>query len=82
MVCESVQDLLVLAQEKQAKFFNCGQCPADSIEVGDLVLVNPHTLKLVEVEGTGKKLVQKTIGPFKVMEHINPVVYCLQLPDT
>jgi hypothetical protein len=36
----------------------------------------------VEVEGTGCKLVQKTIGSFEVMEKINPLVYRLRLPDT
>lgn len=54
----------------------------DQIDVGDLVLVNLHTLCLVETEGTGKKLVQRSIGPFEVLEKINPVVYRLHLPDT
>lgn len=45
------------------------------------MLVNPHTLKLVDVEGTGKKLVQRAIGPFEVLERINPMVYRLRLPD-
>lgn len=53
-----------------------------NLEVGDLALVNPHSLRLVDVEGTGKKLIQRTIGPFEVMEKINPVVYRLRLPDT
>ena len=46
------------------------------------MLVNPHTLKLVEVEGTGQKLVQRMIRPFEVMERINPNVYRLRLPDS
>jgi hypothetical protein len=50
-------------------------------EPGDQVLVNAHSLKLVETEGTGKKLVQRMIGPFEVMERINPLVYRLRLPD-
>jgi hypothetical protein len=40
------------------------------------------TLKLVEVEGTGWKLVQRMIGPFEVMEHINLNVYRLRLPNS
>jgi len=44
--------------------------------------VNPHTLELVDVEGTGKKLIQRMIEPFEVVERINPMVYRLQLPDT
>ncbi|KAF4619214.1 hypothetical protein D9613_005608 [Agrocybe pediades] len=78
----AARNALVLAQEKQAKAYNKGRRPGDEIEVGDLVLVNPHTLKLVEAEGTGKKLVQRTIGPFEVLEKINPVVYRLRLPDS
>ena len=45
------------------------------------MLINPHTLELVDVTGTAKKLVQKTIGPFEVVEKINPMVYRLRLPD-
>ena len=47
---------------------------------GDLVLVNPHSLELVEQKGQGAKLVQRAIGPFEVMEKINPLVYRLRLP--
>jgi hypothetical protein len=36
----------------------------------------------VDVKGTGRKLIQRTIGPFNVLEKINPVVYRLHLPDT
>jgi hypothetical protein len=54
----------------------------ESIEEGDYVLVNPHSLELVDVQGTGRKLVQHTIGLFEVMEKINPVVYCLRLLNT
>lgn len=79
---QTARDALVLAQEKQAKAFNKGRRPVDSISVGDQVLINPHTLKLVDVAGTGKKLVQRTIGPFEVLECINPVVFRLRLPDT
>lgn len=73
---------LVLAQEKQAKAFNKGRRLVPDIKVGDLVLVNPHTLKLVDVKGTGKKLVQRALGPFEVMEIINPMVYRLRLPKS
>jgi hypothetical protein len=38
-------------------------------------------MKLVDASGLGVKLVQRTIGPFEVMEKINPVVYRLRLPD-
>jgi hypothetical protein len=75
------RDSLVLAQERQARAYNKGRCVVQELKPGDLALVNPHTLKLVDVEGTGRKLVQRTIGPFEVMEKINPLVYRLRLPD-
>jgi len=64
------------------KVFNKNQQPVEEIKEGDWVLVNPHTLRLMEVEGTGRKLVQHMIGPFEVMECINPNVYRLWLPDS
>lgn len=76
------RDSLVLAQERQAKAYNEKRRVGERIEVGDQVLINPHTLKLVEAEGTGKKLVQRTIGLFEVLEKISPVAYRIRLPDT
>ena len=76
------RDALILAQECQAKAFNKNRRPVEEINEGDWVLVNPHTLRLVEVEGTGRKLVQPMIGPFEVMERINPNEYRLRLPDS
>lgn len=81
-VREDARNALVLAQEKQAKAYNKGQRPIERIEPGDLVLINPHTLKLVDAEGTGRKLIQRVIGPFEVLEKISPMVYRLRLPDT
>lgn len=72
----------MLAQEKQAQAYNKGQQVEDRIEVGNQVLINPHTLKLVDTEGTSKRLVQRAIGPFEVLKKINPVVYHVRLPDS
>lgn len=76
----SARKALVLAQEKQAKAYNKSRRNVEPLRVGDLVLINPHSLKLVDVKGTGKKLVQKTLGPFEIVEVINPMVYRLRLP--
>jgi intein/homing endonuclease len=67
---------------QQAKAYNKGRRLVENIKEGDYVLVNPHTLKLVDSQGLGAKLVQRTIGPFKVMEQINPLVYHLRLLET
>jgi hypothetical protein len=72
-----VQDAVVLAQERQAYAFNKSRCPVESIKEGDYVLVNPHSLGLINMQGMGRKLVQHAIGPFEVIEKINLVVYCL-----
>ena len=79
---KAARDAVVLAQERQARAYNKGRHPVESIEEGDFVLLNPHSLELVDVQGTGRKLIQRTIGPFKVLEKVNPVVYRIRLPDT
>ena len=76
------KDAIALAQDRQAKAYDKKCRPVQTMEVGEYALVNPHSLELVDVEGTGKKLVQRMIGPFKVVEKINPQVYRLRLPDT
>jgi hypothetical protein len=47
--------------------------------MGMLVLVNPHSLEWSESTGEGAKLVQQWIGPFEVIQKINPKVYCLKM---
>lgn len=48
-VRKAARDALILAQERQAKAYNKNRRPASElINVGDQVLVNPHTLKLEE----------------------------------
>ncbi|RDB18869.1 hypothetical protein Hypma_014481 [Hypsizygus marmoreus] len=79
---QAARDALVLAQERQAKAYNKGRIPLKEFSEGDLVLVNPHTMKLVDAQGTGRKLIQRSIGPFEVLEKVNPMVYRLRLPDT
>jgi hypothetical protein len=78
---QAARDAVILAQEQQAKAYNKGRRPVEEIKEGDYALVNPHMLELVDVKGTGRKLIQRTIGPFEVMEKINPMVYRLRLPD-
>ncbi|KII88841.1 hypothetical protein PLICRDRAFT_67617, partial [Plicaturopsis crispa FD-325 SS-3] len=77
----AARDALAHAQDRQAWAHNKSRRPAEPIEPGDFVLVNPHTLHLVEATGTGRKLVQRTIGPFEVLEKVNDQVYRIRLPD-
>ena len=76
------KDAIALAQDRQAKAYDKKRRPIEELEVGDYALVNPHSLELIDVAGTGRKLVQRMIGPFEVVEKINPMVYRLRLPDT
>jgi hypothetical protein len=78
---QTARDALVLAQEQQARVYNKHRRPVVELEPGDLVTINPHSMKLVDATGLGIKLIQQTIGPFEVMERINPVVYRLRLPN-
>ena len=76
------KDAIALAQDRQAKAYDKKRRPVEELKVGDYALVNPHSLELVDVAGTGRKLIQRMIGPFEVVERINPVVYRLRLPDS
>jgi hypothetical protein len=54
----SAKDAIALAQDRQAKAYDKKRRPVQELAVGDYALVNPHTLELVDVTGTGKKLIQ------------------------
>ena len=49
--------------------------------MGDKVLVNPHSLEWAEAKGEGAKLTTQWIGPFEVLQKINPNVYHLRMGD-
>jgi len=49
--------------------------------VGDKVLVNPHSLEWIESKGKGAKLTACWIGPFEILQKINPNVYQLRMGD-
>jgi hypothetical protein len=76
---KQARDAMALAQAAQARAYNKGR-RVEEFEKGDLVMVNPHSLELVESKRPGRKLVQRRIGPFPISEKINPLAYRLQLP--
>ena len=44
--------------------------------IGDLVLLNPHSLSFLKNKsGQGKKLLMKYDGPFEVIQKLSPVSY-------
>ena len=51
-------------------------------EVGDQVLLNPHSLRLLkDVKGRGSKLLMRYDGPFEIIRKLSPVSYQLRLPQ-
>jgi hypothetical protein len=75
------KDSIARAQETQARAHNKGRRLPEEIAEGDLVLINPHSLELLESKGAGRKLIQRRIGPFEVLEKINPQVFRLRIPS-
>jgi hypothetical protein len=78
---EAARDAIRKSVDKQAYQYDKG-CRAPTLKVGDEVLINPHSLELVDIKGRSHKLIQHKIGPFEIMEVINPTAYRLRLPDT
>ena len=78
---ESAKQAIAKAQDQQVKSFNKGRKPIPELKKGDKVLVNPHALEWVESKGEGRKLTQRWIGPFDVMQRINPNVYRLRMSN-
>jgi hypothetical protein len=77
-----VRDRLFQAQEHRRKFYDAKHRKLE-FAVGDWVwlrLLNRQALSLVD--RPKGKLCPCYVGPFKVMEKIGTVVYCLQLPAT
>jgi hypothetical protein len=63
---------LQFAQVTQQKTYNEGRL-ADEFEVGDKVLINPYSLRLLRSEkGHGKKLLMKYDGPFEISQKLGP----------
>ena len=78
---EAARDAIKRNADRQAFQYDKGH-RAPQLDVGDEVLINPHTLELIEAKGKGRKLVQRKIGPFEITEVISPTAFQLRLPDT
>ena len=46
------------------------------------MLINPHSLELINEKGASRKLMQRKIGPFEVIDIVSPTAYKLRLPDS
>jgi hypothetical protein len=78
---ESARLAIAKAQESQSKFYNKGRKAVPEFGVGSKVLISPHSLEWIESKGEGVKLVQQWIGPFEVLQRLNPRTYRVRLDD-
>jgi hypothetical protein len=76
------KDALVFANASYQRNYNKGRLVRE-FEVGDLILLNPHSLQLYSKEtGLGRKLLRKYDGPFEVLEKLSAVTYRIRLPNS
>jgi hypothetical protein len=69
------KEALQLAQVFQQRDYNNGRL-TDQFEEGDLVVLNPHSLQLLQKEkGRGNKLLMKYDGPFEIIRKLSPISY-------
>ena len=78
---DSARRAIATAQDKQAVQYNKNRRDVPEFVKGSKVLVNPHSLEWVDAKGVGAKLKQRWIGPFEVVQKINPNVYRLHMSD-
>jgi hypothetical protein len=72
----------LLRQHFQKRAYNQGRL-ALKFNVGDLVLLNPHSLSSLKNEyRRGKKLLMKYDGLFEVIQKLSPVSYQLRMPSS
>lgn len=74
------QDALARSQDAFQDAQNRKRVPLE-FNIGDLVLINPHSLRLDGPwGGKGHKLAERFEGPFEVTEKYGPTTYGLRLP--
>jgi hypothetical protein len=78
-VVKSAKDALHAAQQRQAVAANRWRREMN-IAVGDSVFLSTANIKL-KFKGL-PKLLPRWVGPFKVLEQINPVAFRLKLPSS
>ena len=74
------KEALQFAQEVQRRSYNANHTPL-TLEVGDQVLVNPHSLRMSgDWQKPGHKLLPRWEGPFEIIEKFGPNTYQIRLP--
>ena len=78
---DAARDAIKRSADQQAYQFDKG-CKAPNLAIGDEVLIDPHSLELINESGRSRKLMQRKIGPFEITEVISLMAYRLWLPDS
>jgi hypothetical protein len=77
---DQASNAIVHAKEAFAKYYNKHHLDVE-FEVGDKVLVNPHSIKLSgEWQAHGRKLLNRYEGPFEIIEKYSPITYKIRIP--
>ncbi|CAJ0928883.1 unnamed protein product [Ranitomeya imitator] len=74
---DHTQDAIRASKERMRSSAYAHRCPAPTFAPGDLVWLSGRNIRL-QVEST--RFAPHYLGPFKVLEQVNPVVYRLALP--
>jgi hypothetical protein len=81
VVRENARLVIARAQNEQAKHYNKGRKDVPSFKIGAHMLINPHSLDWKESKGDGTSLAHRWIGPFEVLQKINPKTCQVRLDD-
>ncbi|CAJ0927085.1 unnamed protein product [Ranitomeya imitator] len=76
-IWDRTQDAIRASKERMRSSTDVHRRPAPTFAPGDLVWLSARNIRL-RVEST--KFAPRYLGPFKVLEQVNPVVYRLALP--
>ena len=72
----AARDAIKRSADRQAYQFDKRRS-APNLGIGDEVLINPHSLELIQEKGYSRKLMQCKVGPFEIIEVVGPTAYKL-----